>query len=286
MKAIERIEWTAGRNEAAVEKFYEAGIGADLDWHGGYRNFGLWEADNRDYLRAADALVLQMNRLLGLTSSSHLLDVGCGSAPQDLLLHRETGATIDAVDATWAQVKRGRERIAEAGLNGSIRIHHGTATDLSMFATESFTHVLSIEAAQHFDTREAFFREAFQKMQPGGVIALADFIVRVPAARPWERVIVRRAQRSWNVPDANVLDRAGYQATLERSGFAKVTFEDIGAQVLPGYYKDQNTPETVQAHKRYKGRMWRFRMNFSNYFVFKAWEKGLMEYSLVRAVKP
>src|SRR5687768_10987684 len=123
----ERKHWSSDRNEAAVEKFYEAGIGADQDWHGSYRNFGWWEGVHRDYIRAAETLVLRLNNLLNLNAESYLLDVACGSAPQDILLHSHTGARIECLDATWAQVQRGIERIHEAGMSQRVRIHHGTA---------------------------------------------------------------------------------------------------------------------------------------------------------------
>jgi ubiquinone/menaquinone biosynthesis C-methylase UbiE len=282
----ERKLWSQDRNEAAVEKFYEAGIGEDHDWHGGYRNFGWWEGEHQDYMRAAETLVLRLNDLLSLNAESYLLDVACGSAPQDVLLHSRTGARIECLDATWPQVKRGAERIRDAKMADKVRIHHGTATDLSAFEPDTFTHVLCIEGAQHFDTREDFFRQAFSRLKPKGVLALADFIALVEPKRAWERMVVRRAQRLWYVPDANVLDHEGYRKTLENAGFQNITFEDVGKHILPGYYRDQSSAETARAHRRFKGRKWRLKQCFANYFVFKAWQMRLMEYSLVRAVKP
>ncbi|MBK9259523.1 MAG: methyltransferase domain-containing protein [Polyangiaceae bacterium] len=286
MASEERRHWAANSFEAAVERFYEAGIGADEDWHGGYRNFGWWEGDNRDYLRAADALVGQVNRLLCLSSTSRLLDVACGGATQDIYLHRLTGAEIDGVDATWAQVKEGRKRIAAAGIVDKVRLHHGTATDLSAFAPESFSHVTCIEGGPHFDTRELFLQQAFSRLRSGGIIVLADLLVLSPARLPWERFALKRAQRMWNVPDANVLDRDGFRASLERVGFTQITMEEVGRHIMPGYYRDQCSAETVDAQRRFKGRMWRLRHAFANFFLFKSWQLGVIEYVLVRAVKP
>jgi erythromycin 3''-O-methyltransferase len=280
----ERRDWGQA-HEGAVERFYEAGIGHDLDWHGGYRNFGWWDEGQEDYLVAADRLVLELGRRLGLDESSYLLDVACGGAPQDVLLHRELGARIEGVDVTYAQVVQGQRRVEEAGIGDRVRIQHGTATELP-FEGEQFTHVLCIEGAQHFDTREAFFHQAFAVMKPGAVICLADFIILTPATNAWERFCVRRAQKLWNVPDANVLNEAGFRESMERAGFVDVEIEGVGRHTIPGYYRDQCTPQTVADHKKYKGRLWRFKMNFTNYFMFKAWEKRLMEYVIVRAVKP
>ncbi|MFT5684489.1 MAG: cyclopropane fatty-acyl-phospholipid synthase-like methyltransferase, partial [Myxococcota bacterium] len=272
----ERKNWGEA-HEGDVERFYEAGIGHDLDWHGGYRNFGWWDEGQTDYLVAADRLVLEMGRRLGLNAESTLLDVACGGAPQDVLLHREFGTRIEGVDVTFAQVVQGQKRVADADIGEHVHIQHGTATNLP-FDDERFTHVLCIEGAQHFDTREAFFHQAISVMKPGAVMCLADFMVLTPAKSAWEKFCVRRAQKLWNVPDANVLNEADFRASLERAGFTDIEFEGVGKHTIPGYYLDQCTPETIADHKKYKGRAWRFKMNFTNYFMFKAWEKRLMEY--------
>lgn len=279
-----RQRWTRGSYEARVERFYEAGIGDDDNWHGGYRNFGWWTRGAAGYLDAADTLVREMGARLGLDAQSHLLDVACGGAPQDLLLHRETGARIDAVDATWAQVEQARRRVAAAGVGARVKIHHGSALELP-FDPGTFTHALCIEGAQHFDTRADFFQRVAPLLRPGAVMVLADFTLARPPQSRWSRRVVREAQLRWNVPDANVQDEAAYQATLEAAGFSEVSFEGVGQHTIPGYYQDQLTPETARAHRRHKGWGWRFSMLFTNYFMYKAWEQGYLEYSIVRAVK-
>jgi hypothetical protein len=55
---------------------------------------------------------------------------------------------------------------------------------------------------------------------------------------------------------------------------------------MPGYYRDQCEPKTVADQRRPKGRLWRFKHTFANYFILKAWQLGVIEYVLVRAAKP
>ena len=282
--AASRQAWTEDHHESKVEAFYQAGIGHDENWHNGYRNFGWWEDGDLDYVRAADRLVLKMNELLQLGPSSALLDVACGGATQDVLLHQRTGARIWGVDATWAQVVEGQRRISAAGLDGIVSVQHGSATQLE-FPDGHFTHALCIEGAQHFNTREDFVRGAARVLRPGGVLAVADFLLMKPPRSPWARLITRRAQQLWHVPDANVVDPAAYRAALERAGFVDVTLEPVGRHIIPGYYRDQNTADVIAAHRRYKGWGWRARQFWTNYFMNASFESGYMEYMLVRAVR-
>jgi hypothetical protein len=63
-------------------------------------------------------------------------------------------------------------------------------------------------------------------------------------------------------------------------------FEEVGKYIMPGYYRDQCEPKTVADQRRPKGRLWRFKHTFANYFILKAWQLGVIEYVLVRAAKP
>src|SRR5262245_48188847 len=86
--AMERQVWTPDSHERAVENFYSAGTENYGEFHGGYLNFGLWENGNKDYLTAAENLVLRLGTMLGLDGQSHLLDVAPGMGSQDVLLYR------------------------------------------------------------------------------------------------------------------------------------------------------------------------------------------------------
>jgi len=285
MSKAERKLWTASAHERKVENLYSGGVENFADWHNGYLNFGLWENGVADYIKAAENLVHRMGSILGLNETSKLLDVAPGMGTQDIyLLNNFAPQSIDGLDVTWKHIEHGRRRSREAGAEDRVRFHHGTAIELP-FPDGSFTHVLSIEGPEHFDTREKFLHEARRVLQPGGVIAMADFIVKNPPRNPIEKLVAEAARKLWQVPRANVYSGEVYQRKMKAAGFEKVEIEEIGASVIPGYYFEQMRPETIRAISRIRGFALGRLGLLLDIAVYRGFTMGLLEYVLVRGVR-
>jgi erythromycin 3''-O-methyltransferase len=216
MSETERRKWSAGAHERKVENLYSGGIENYIDFHSGYLNFGLWEEGIADYVKAAENLVHRMGTILGLNENSRLLDVAPGMGTQDIYLSENfSPLSIDGLDVTWGHIEHGRRRALEAQVDDRVQFHHGTAIELP-FPEGTFTHILSIEGPEHFDTREKFLHEACRVLQPGGVIAMADFIVKKAPRNLFERFVADAARRLWQVPRANVYPAEVYKSKMER----------------------------------------------------------------------
>lgn len=282
MIEADRKSWGADAHERKVENLYGGGIENYLDHHDGYLNFGLWEDGISDYVKAAENLVQRMGTILGLNENSKLLDVAPGMGTQDIFLSRNfSPLSIDGLDVTWGHVEHGRRRSLEAGLQERVRFSHGTATQIP-FPDQTFTHVLSIEGPEHFDTREKFLHEAKRVLQPGGVIAMADFIVKRPPRNIVEKVVAEAARSLWKVPRANVYPSEIYADKMREAGFENVTIEECGASVIPGYYFEQMRPETIKAITRIRGFMLARLSLLLDVAVYRGFTMGLLEYVLVR----
>ena len=285
MSKAERKLWRSSAHERKVENLYSSGVENFADWHNGYLNFGLWENGIADYIKAAENLVHRMGSMLGLNETSKLLDVAPGMGTQDIyLLKNFAPQSIDGLDVTWKHIEHGRRRSREAGAEDRVRFHHGTAVELP-FPDSSFTHVLSIEGPEHFDTREKFLHEARRVLQPGGVIAMADFIVKNPPRNPLEKLVAEAARRLWQVPRANVYSGEVYNQKMQAAGFEKVEIEEIGASVIPGYYSEQMRPETIRAISKIRGFALGRLGLLLDVAVYRGFTMGLLEYVLVRGVR-
>ena len=285
MSGAERKLWSASAHERKVENLYSGGIENYADWHNGYLNFGLWEEGIEDYIKAAENLVHRMGTLLGLNETSKLLDVAPGMGTQDVYLSQNfSPISIDGLDVTWGHIEHGRRRASEAHLEDRVRFHHGTAIELP-FPDGSFTHVLSIEGPEHFDTREKFLHEARRVLQPGGVIAMADFIVKNPPRNPLEKLVAEAARKLWQVPRANVYQAAVYKQKMQEAGFEDIEILEIGASVIPGYYFEQMRPETVRAISKIRGFALARLGLLLDVAVYRGFTMGLVEYVLVRGLR-
>jgi SAM-dependent methyltransferase len=162
-----------------------------------------------------------------------------------------------------------------------VHFHHGTATEIP-FADGSFTHILSIEGPEHFDTREKFLHEARRVLQPGGVIAMADFIVKRQPRNLVEKFVAEAARKLWQVPRANVYSAEVYDQKMQGAGFKKVEIQEMGASVIPGYYFEQMRPESIRAISKIRGYATARLSLLLDVAVYRGFTMGLLEYVLVR----
>jgi len=285
----ERSDWPNSSHEKGVEKFYGTGVANYGDHHGGFLNFGYWRDPRtgrpiEEYERAAENLIRHMAELAGLNASSKLLDVACGMGSQDVYLMKTfRPERIEAVDVTWPHVIRARERVGAAGFEERIGVSHGTGTALP-FPDGSFTAVICVEGAEHMDTREDFLRDAFRVLKPGGRIVLADYSLHRRPETLIEKLFVWAGARLWHVPKANIQTMEEYRASLERAGFRNASWQEIGRDVLPGYYREQK--RTIHDVARIRGAFAGYLGFIIDVAVYHNWKRGLMEYVIVKAEKP
>ncbi len=282
---IARQYWATDSHEHAVEAFYSHGVENYGDFHKGYLNFGLWEDGISDYVVAAENLVHKVAGRLGLTPGSRVLDVACGMGAQDIYIYEKFGPVeIDALDLTWKHLAHALRRAKYGQCEHSVRFHHGSATRLP-FATESFTHALSIEGPFHYHTRERFFSEVWRVLRAGGVVALADFAIPRPP-RGWEVPFIAATKRLWKIPEENLDSIATYRRKLEAAGFRNIQIDEAGEYTFPGYYREQRRPECRSALARIRGVVGGRLGQIVDHAAIGAYARGLVSYILVRAEKP
>ena len=275
-------------HEARVQKFYGTGIDGYHEYHNGYLNFGLWERPGMTYEQAAENLIRMAGYRMRLGQRSTLLDVGCGMGTQDIFLAKQFRPfAIHAIDITQKHVERAQQRAHLANVPKSrLQFYHASGTALP-FPDTFFTHVLSVEAPEHFDTREKFFKEAFRVLRPGGVLVCTDYSLGREPKNVFEKAIVELARATWHVPKENVYGNAVFKQKLGEAGFTDVLIQNIGASVIPGYYREHRRWESVREMIKIRGLTKGVLAGFViDWAVYTAYRMGLCQYIVLYAEKP
>jgi MPBQ/MSBQ methyltransferase len=177
----------------------------------GFFNFGYWHPPTSSQRQASEALV---NRLLEKIPNKvgRILDVACGlGASTRLLMDWYPPEMITGINISEAQLAEARRRAPGCAF---LRMD---ATRLE-FSDAEFDAVICVEAAFHFDTRDAFLGETLRILKPGGSLVLSDILLRDFVA-----LLAEHSQ----VPRANfVTDIAAYRKRLENAGFHAVDVQD------------------------------------------------------------
>jgi cyclopropane-fatty-acyl-phospholipid synthase len=154
-------------------------------------------------------------RKLGLDErpGARLLDVGCGWGSMAIHAAKNYAARVVAVTLSRPQVEFARERVREAGLEGSVEIRLQDYRDLR---DETFDAISSIGMFEHVGTKrmDEYFSVLFSLLAPTG--RLLNHAISTPGG---SRMHGRSFMNRYVFPDGELVDLANVVEAMERAGF-------------------------------------------------------------------
>jgi ubiquinone/menaquinone biosynthesis C-methylase UbiE len=107
-----------------------------------------------------------------IPANAKVLEIGAATGKYTAWL-AERGHAVTAVDLSEKMLEKCKERIISAGLQKNVSFYVADARDLSSLPSDTFDVVLLMGPLYHLvlqDDRHKALREAFERLQPGGLI--------------------------------------------------------------------------------------------------------------------
>lgn len=186
------------------------------------------EADN-DYRAAAERTSAVLAADAGIDSSSYVLDIGCGCGNFLTYLAEQFDCQGEGLDLSEERIKFAQRRLADGERKLRIGFRHGSATR-QPYEPGTFSHVVSQDALFLIPDKPRSHAEMYRVLQPGGILALSDFL------QPTEEISERARQHVYDrVRWSGGYSLAGYRAALEAAGFEIVLARDLDRHIRHTY---------------------------------------------------
>jgi ubiquinone/menaquinone biosynthesis C-methylase UbiE len=119
----------------------------------------------------------EIPRRLELSSSSNVLEIGCGSGRYALQIASEVGCRLVGVDINASGVENANHLAGEKKLSSQVTFEVADASTPLRFGDGAFDAVFSNDALCHIPGRPSLLEEMFRVLRPGGKLLFSDALV-------------------------------------------------------------------------------------------------------------
>lgn len=241
---------------------------------GGYINFGYWkrvdispshQLTDDDRITSEQDLYLEVFKSAELGEEDVVLEVGSGLGFGCVLAAREkqVGKMV-GLDLSADQLARAKKIHGdELEKFPQIGFLQGSAQDMPI-PDQTFTKVISVEAAQHFPKVSEFLSESLRVLQPEGTLVITTFFATSESSLAQLKELIPTIRDDID----KVVSIKEISSQLTQLGFENIEYKSIGSQVWYGFDKwiaqsEMKDTWNVNWMKAYKG-------NLVDYYVIAA----------------
>lgn len=278
MKWLQQLRTEVSQHKYAINAKL-LGDSSELAWS----NLGYWSETHQTYPDACRALADHLAHSVQLTTSDHVLDLGCGQGAS--LLYWQQQYQIQHIEAVELQPKYIQK--IQTAIPQLKAIHCHSFLNLKQISfQQAFDVVLCIDAAYH-SSLNSFLNSVAPVLNSKGRLAF-HYLILSPKflnLNVAEKIQLALLLKAADVNLKNLSDNVAVQQQLVQVGFEQIQIEDFSEAVLGGfsqYIQQQTTaPQTEEQYTAFDV----MKIQLTAKLCQKLWMQGVVRYVQVTAQK-
>lgn len=221
-----------------IQQFYDASSGLWEQTWGEHMHHGYYGPNGtiRKERRQAQIDLNEEFLAWGLVETpTAILDAGCGIGGSSLYLAEKYQAHVVGITLSPVQAQRAAERASVAGLSARAEFQVADAQN-TPFEDQQFDLIWSMESGEHMPNKEAFLKECYRLLKPGGRLLMATWCHRptdtlAGPLTPAEHQLLEGIYRLYALP--YVISLPEYDQIARGCGFQQIRTADWSTAVAP-----------------------------------------------------
>jgi cyclopropane fatty-acyl-phospholipid synthase-like methyltransferase len=191
-------------------------------------HFGYWEDDTKNLHEALINENKHVAEKLDISVDDKILDAGCGVGGTAIWMTENYGVDVTGITIVDKQVRLANKYAKTRGVDNSVNFALRDYTETG-YPDSSFDKIYAIESVCHAIDKEAFIREAYRLLKPGGKLCVCDYFIN-HIRNELDKHDYESFCDGWVMPDLPKKDE--FELLLKKNGFNKVQFSDNTEKAL------------------------------------------------------
>lgn len=139
-------------------------------------HYGLWYDKTRNFTDALENTNKHLCQLANLSANQQVLDAGCGVGGSSIYMAKNYKASVTGISLSDLQVDNANEYAAHHQVSNKVKFKVADFTSTG-FDDNQFDIIWACESSSSTPDKEAFARECYRLLKPGGKLVLSDFFI-------------------------------------------------------------------------------------------------------------